>query len=106
MPYEIDQEALDSPNLKILDINKPPVKSVAYQSFPKMVYLHPKDKSKEHRGKVVQDADELEAALAQGYKLKPHVPVAPVEDLSENFEAEIPELRRGPGRPPKASEAA
>jgi hypothetical protein len=105
MPYEIDQEALDSPNLKILDINKPPVKSVAYQSFPKMVYLHPKDKSKEHRGKVVQDADELEAALAQGYKLKPHVPVAPVEDLSENFEAETPELRRGPGRP-KASEAA
>jgi hypothetical protein len=106
MPYEIDQEAVDSPNLKILDINKPPVKSVAYQSFPKMVYLHPKDKSKEHRGKVVQDADELEAALAQGYKLKPHVPVAPVEDLSENFEAEIPELRRGPGRPPEASEAA
>jgi hypothetical protein len=105
MPYEIDQEALDSPNLKILDINKPPVKSVAYQPFPKMVYLHPKDKSKEHRGKVVQDADELEAALAQGYKLKSHVPVAPVEDLSENFEAEIPELRRGPGRP-KASEAA
>jgi hypothetical protein len=105
MPYEIDQEALDSPNLKILDINKPPVKSVAYQPFPKMVYLHPKDKSKEHRGKVVQDADELEAALAQGYKLKPHVPVAPVEDLSENFEAETPELRRGPGRP-KASEAA
>jgi hypothetical protein len=105
MPYEIDQEALDSPNLKILDINKPPVKSVAYQPFPKMVYLHPKDKSKEHRGKVVQDADELEAALAQGYKLKPHIPVAPVEDLSENFEAETPELRRGPGRP-KASEAA
>jgi hypothetical protein len=105
MPYEIDQEALDSPNLKILDINKPPVKSVTYQPFPKMVYLHPKDKSKEHRGKVVQDADELEAALAQGYKLKPHVPVAPVEDLSENFEAETPELRRGPGRP-KASEAA
>jgi hypothetical protein len=103
MPFEIDQEALDSPSLKILDINKPPVKSIPYEAYPKMVYLHPKDKSKEHRGKVVRDADELEAAVAQGYKLKPHIPVGVTEDLSEHFEAE-PE-KRGPGRP-RSNEAA
>src|ERR1039457_2106818 len=101
MPFEIDQEALDSPSLKILDINKPPVKSIAYEAFPKMVYLHPKDKTKEHRGKVVQDADELDTALEQGYQLKPHVPIGVAEDLSEHFEAP----KRGPGRPPKAEAA-
>jgi len=49
MPQAIDQEALDSPNLKILDINKPPSKSIPYEEFPRMVFLHPKDKTKEHR---------------------------------------------------------
>jgi len=101
MPYAIDQEALESPSMKVLDINKPPVKSIAHQSFPKMVYLHPKDKTKEHLTKIIHNSDELETAEKQGYKLKPHVPVEAAEDLSEHFEAEAP--KRGPGRPANAA---
>lgn len=101
MPFQIDQEALDSPNLKILDINKPPTKNIAYEPFPKMVYLHPKDKTKEHRTKVVHSPAELESAEKQGYKTNPHIPEEVIEDLSDEFEAEAPE-KRGPGRPKAA----
>jgi len=100
MPFEIDQEALDSPNMKILDINNPPVKSVSHQAFPKMVYLHPKDKTKEHRYKAVNTPEEFEAAEKQGWKTKPHIPEAAPEDLSD-FESEAP--KRGPGRPANAA---
>lgn len=97
MPRAIDTEALESPNMQVLDINNPPTKSIPYEAFPKMVYLHPKDKSKEHRTLIVNNEHELDTATEQGYKLKPHMPVAPVEDLSEHFESEP--QRRGPGRP-------
>jgi hypothetical protein len=100
MPYEIDSEKLNSPDLKILDINHPPTRMMPHREYPRMVYLHPRDKTKEHRTKTVADSPELEAALAQGYKKEPHIPVAAVEDLSKDFEAEAPEhVRRGPGRP-------
>lgn len=98
MPFEIDQEALESPNMKVLDINKPPVKSIAYQPYPKMVYLHPKDKTKEHRTKIVLTPEELDTAMNQGYKTAPHIPETVIEDLSIDFESEVPE-KRGPGRP-------
>lgn len=104
MPFQIDQEALDSPSLKILDINKPPTKNMAHQEFPKMVYLHPKDKTKEHRIKIVDGTHDLDHAQKQGYKTTPHVPEAPPEDLS-GFDLggyEVEE-KRGPGRPAKAS---
>jgi hypothetical protein len=101
MPFEIDQEALDSPNMKILDINRPPVKSIAHQSFPKIVYLHPKDKTKQHRHKTVHNAVEFDEAEKQGWKTKPHIPEAVAEDLSVEFEAEAP--KRGPGRPSNAA---
>lgn len=100
MPYAIDQEALESPNMKILDMNKPPVKSIPYQAFPKAVYLHPKDKAKEHRHKTVATPEELHAAEAQGWKTAPHIPQMVVEDLSIEFEAEP--VKRGPGRPANA----
>lgn len=102
MPFQIDQEALDSPSLKILDINKPPTKNMAHQEYPKMVYLHPKDKTKEHRLKTVSNPEELEAAAQQGWKTSQHIPEAVVEDLSVDFEAEAPE-KRGPGRPKAAA---
>jgi len=100
MPHQIDQEALDSPSMKVLDINKPPTKNMPHLEFPKMVYLHPRDKTKEHRTKIVESPDEQEDAASQGWKLNPHIPVAPLEDLSQDFEAEAPsEAKRGPGRP-------
>lgn len=97
MPKAIDEEAFSE--LKVLDINNPPTKNIPHEAYPKMVYLHPKDKTKEHRFKVVQDAGEHEEAQAQGWKTKPHNRVEATEDLSEEFEAE--EVKRGPGRPPK-----
>ena len=100
MPYQIDQEAIDSPSLTMLDIGKPPTKSIAYQAYPKMIYLHPKDKTNEHRIKIVENVEELEAAEAQGWKTQPHIPEAKPEDLSA-FETP----RRGPGRPPNAGNA-
>ena len=101
MPYALDQEALDSPSLKILDMNKPPVKAIPHESFPKMLYLHPKDKTKAHRTNIVKDEDEMNAAMDQGWKKEQHIPKSAPEDLSKDFEAP----KRGPGRP-KATEAA
>jgi hypothetical protein len=101
MPYEIDQDALDNPSLTVMDRGKPPLRQIPYRAFPQMIYLHPRDKSKVHLTKIVQTDAELETAIAQGWRQKPHVPAAPVEDLSKDFEAEVLEEKRGPGRPPK-----
>lgn len=104
MPFAIDQEALESPNMKVLDINKPPTKNIAHQPFPVMIYLHPKDKTKEHRYQVVNTPEEFDAAEKRGYKTTPHIPQAVIEDLSVDFEAEAPiEEKRGPGRPAKVA---
>lgn len=103
MPYAIDQEALDSPNMKVLDINKPPVKPIPHQLYPKMVYLHPKDKTKEHRTRIVADQEELEAAQKQGWRETPHIPEAEPDAELANFESEFAEVRRGPGRPARVA---
>jgi len=55
------------------------------QEFPKMVYLHPEDKTHEHATLVVNNPDEQAVAEGKGYKLEPHIPVVPPE---ENFEGE------------------
>lgn len=91
MAKALDQEKLDSADLKILDINNPPVKDIPYQAYPKMLYLHPKDKTQEHRHMVVQNSADHDAAEAKGWKPKPHIPVEVEEDLSDEFEAEAPE---------------
>jgi hypothetical protein len=101
MPYELDTEALDSPNMKVLDINKPPTKQAPHREFPKMLFMHPRDKSKEHLVKIAADEDEAVALEAKGWRTNPHVPVPAPEDLNKDYEAEVPEIRRGPGRPAK-----
>lgn len=106
MPFALDQDKLDSPDLKMLDIGHPPSRSIPHQEYPKMVYLHPKDKTKEHLPKIVANAEELEAAKVQGFRTAPHVPVAPPQDLSQfdtsAFEVEpTTQDKRGPGRPKK-----
>jgi hypothetical protein len=98
MPRAIDDEAFGE--LKTLDINNPPTKNIPYAAYPKVVYLHPKDKTKQHMSKVVESPEEFEAAQSQGWKTTPHAPVAVVEDLSEKFEVEA---HRGPGRPRNAA---
>lgn len=86
MPKAIDTDKLEDPSMKVLDINNPPTKNIAHQAFPKMVYLHPKDKTKEHKFSVVHSADELELHEKQGYKKNPHIPQAVPEDFSKEFE--------------------
>lgn len=89
MPFAVDQEALNSPSLKILDIHHPPMKSIPHEEFPKMVYLHPKDKTKEHLTKIVADKKELDAVVKQGWKLKAHVPEAPPDPILQTHEFEV-----------------
>jgi hypothetical protein len=109
MPSAIDQEKLDDPSLKVLDIGHPPTKSIPHESFPKMLYLHPKDKTLEHRTKIVLRPGDLEAATSLGWKTIPHVPIEKPEDMSgfDTFESEdigmLDAIKRGPGRPPKAA---
>lgn len=91
MPHEIDTDKLNDPSLQILDIGNPPRRQIPHQSYPKMVYLHPKDKSKDHLTKIVHNEAELDGAEKQGWKTKPHIPVEKAVDLSEHFEAETPE---------------
>lgn len=109
MPFAIDEVKMNAPDMQVMDPAKPPTKQIPYQPFPKMVYLHPKDKAKEHRALVVQNQAELDNAMKQGFRIEPHVPDAGPADLTAGFEADIsatePE-RRGPGRPPKTQEAA
>ena len=81
MPFTIDEEKLNSASMKVMDINNPPIKSIAHEKFPKAVYAHPKDKAQEHKSKIVQNDDELKAALKAGWKLKPHVPEIPEPTL-------------------------
>jgi len=109
MPFVIDEEKLNDPSMQIMDPAKPPIKQVPYQEFPRMVYLHPKDKTKEHRAIVVQNQAQLDNAQKQGFRLEPHIPEGAPVDLTAGFEADMPEPtaeRRGPGRPPKEAHAA
>lgn len=89
MPFEVDTDILESPNTKVLDINKPPMRAIPHQEFPRMVYLHPKDKQKEHHAVLVQDKKELEAAMKKGYKLQPHIPVVPPDDIADSGDFEV-----------------
>ena len=72
MPQQIDQDKINE--VKILDIAKPPMKSIPFAEFPKMLFKHPADKTKEHTTKIVNSKDEQEKAIKAGYQLKAHVP--------------------------------
>lgn len=80
MPYAIDEEKMST--LKVMDIGKPPVKEIPFMEFPKVVYLHPKDKTKEHKSLIVKDRNEQKAALAKGYRLDAHIPVNPNPEIN------------------------
>jgi hypothetical protein len=106
MPKAIDQAKLN--DLKILDISNPPTMEIPRLEFPKMVYLHPKDKTQEHKYKVVDNDEELTAALKLGYQKKPHVAVAPVEVVDEGeyeVPAEAPKEAPKPVDPAKLNKA-
>lgn len=87
------QQAIDEAKmkeLKSMEVGKPPTKDIGFIEYPKVIYLHPKDKSKEQISKTVQDKAEEEKFLKLGYRLKPHVPQIE-EALPEGFDADVPE---------------
>lgn len=53
----------------------------AHDEYPKMVYLHPADKTQEHKFMVVNSPMAKDEAVKNGYQLKPHIPVTS-EDTS------------------------
>jgi hypothetical protein len=60
----------------------------AKEEYPKMVYLHPKDKTQEHKFAVVNNPVERAAAEKNGYQAKPHVPVTPEDTAYEGSGSE------------------
>lgn len=108
MPFAVDEQALESPDLKILDLSRPPMKSIPHMEFPMMLYLHPKDKTKESRTRIVASKEEKDAAIREGWRTRPHIPEAPPDPTLAEFEYEAPEaeVKRGPGRPTNAELAA
>jgi len=74
------------------DINKPPLKQIAHQEYPKMLYRWPKDKTLHPTSKtaIAKDAEEEKALVAKGWRDKPHVQEHP-EDVPDGFEADDPE---------------
>lgn len=104
MPFALDEEKLKDPKTVTMDLGNPPVKSIPVHPFPKCVYLHPKDKSKEHLTKIVHNQAELELAMNQGYRKEPHVPIIESE-LPDGFEPDVAEAKRGPGRPKNTPDA-
>lgn len=90
MPYALDEDKLNSADLKMMDIGNPPTRNIPHQEYPRMVYLHPKDKSKEHRTEIVENEDEMDAAEASGFRTAPHVPVPKPQDFSLDYEVAAP----------------
>lgn len=59
--------------------------------YPKMLYLHPVDKTQEHKFVTVANCEEEKEAVGKGYKLEPHVPVpADVKDYEQVAYEEAP----------------
>jgi glutamate/tyrosine decarboxylase-like PLP-dependent enzyme len=78
-----------------MDIGKPPVVPIPHMDFPKMVYLHPQDKTREHLTKIVNNATELAESMAKGWRKQPHVPVTNEPEIPAGYEFEAePEAKR------------
>lgn len=61
------------------------------QEYPKMLYAHPVDKTKEHKTLVVNSPEEKDDALAKGYKVEPHIPASEEDQFEETqYEAAAP----------------
>ena len=59
----------------------------AKEEYPKALYLHPVDKTQEHKAITVKNADEQAVAEKDGYQVKPHNPVTPEDTAYEGHNA-------------------
>lgn len=53
------------------------------QEYPKALYLHPSDETKEHKAITVRDPAEQEEAESSGYQVTPHIPVSPDDFVAD-----------------------
>lgn len=106
-PLAIDEDQMRGTNgvkqVVALDPAKPPVKTIPYLEYPRVVYKHPKDPYRvvehrntqheivqveripsEHISKLVNDERELAAALKDGWVKEPYV-AAPAPDPNEHL---------------------
>jgi hypothetical protein len=119
MPYTIDFEKFSDPGFRAgsMDLGNPPVKPIPHQEFPRVIYNHKRsygpriNQFRDERtgaisethipatviSKTVLSQDELDAALEQGWDLKPPKYEAEEVDMSDK---PIETVKRGR---PKAS---
>jgi len=91
MPYTIDEAAFTAG--KNIEAQRPPVKQIPHLEYPKMLYLHPKDKQRDHRTVLVNSAEEEKKYRDQGWRTTAHVPAgAPV--VPDDFEADLGEAKK------------
>lgn len=97
MPYEVDEEAMR----KALSVNfsNPPVRPIPFLAFPAMVFKHPKEPfrkemvdgksvqvANEALTQIVQDQEELDKALSEGWTQKMYVaPAVPDAKFSKIY---------------------
>lgn len=74
-----------------------------FREYPKALYLHPKD-DQEQKTKVVENPNEEELALAQGWKREPYIPG--VEVVSAPEPVAEPVAKPQPDPQPEPSEPA
>lgn len=100
MPFEIDEAKMkqgSADQILSLDPAKPPTRFIPHAEYPRVVYKHPREPftviehrnakhelveeetvPAEHISKLVNDAKDLEKALAEGWVKEPYLPkVAP-----------------------------
>ena len=58
------------------------------QEFPKMLYAHPVDKTQEHKTLIVNTPEEKDAAMGNGWKEEPHIPVVSEEYETAEYEVD------------------
>ncbi|MGH9505236.1 MAG: hypothetical protein ACRD20_20475 [Terriglobales bacterium] len=116
MPHAIDDERMSGkhvmrdgqnlPPLLKLDPAKPPVKFIPHAEYPLVVYRHPNEpffmvehrntkhelveeelQPTEHEAKAVNSAEELDAALSDGWVREPYIPEAPPNPRAALYDA-------------------
>ena len=112
MPFAIDDEAIKAK--QSLDINSPPLKSIPFQEYPRLVYKHPKRPFRqverkdaagntvevtyvpsEHKYRSVANEAEFKQALAEGWRTDPYVPKGGVPDPLDELYDDILQEKKG-----------
>src|SRR6185437_12988538 len=102
-PFAIDEEKIKEK--QAMDLNNPPVRSIPFQEYPRLVYKHPKRpfrevkrrdaagntvevtyEPSEHKYKSVSSQAEFEQALKDGWRKEPYVASGVPDPLDELYD--------------------